>query len=224
MRLIRELGLVNALLYVLDRLLRRASLGVVRLHRYYFMAQPVAPRPWLPARRGASLEVRRLAAGDPALARFPRPGAAFPYRFAQGAVCLAAFKDETPVGFLWFTTQPYREDEVRCRYVTLPPGRSAWDFDVYIAPEHRAGPAFLRLWDEANRILRSEGITWSFSRVSAFNALSVASHSRMNAICTGSATFLALGRWQICVSSVQPFFFLSRNAASMPEFRLAADT
>lgn len=222
MSALRELGVVNALLYLADRLLRALSGGRIRLHKYYFMVQPVAARPWLPSRRGASFEVRRLSPQHPALARFPRPEAAFPYRFGQGAVCLAAFKAETPVGFLWFTVAPYREDEVRCRYVPLPEGQAAWDFDVYIAPEHRTGAAFLRLWDEANRLLGREGVRWSFSRVSAFNPASIASHSRMGAVSTGSAVFLTLGGWQVLLSNVRPYFFLSRHAASMPEFRLSA--
>ena len=223
MNLVRELGLWNACLYVADRLLRVVSFGRIRLHKYYFMAQPVAARPWLPAHRGKSFEVRRLQVGDPALAAFPRPERAFPYRFKQGAVGLAAFKSGAPVGFLWFTVAPYEEDEVRCRYVPLPEGKAAWDFDVYIRPEHRTGPAFLRLWDEANRLLRGEGVFWSFSRVSAFNPVSIASHSRMGAVRTGSVIFATLGRWQVSVATVRPYLFLSLSAASVPVFRLNAE-
>lgn len=224
MKIFRELGVLNTMVYVLDRLLRALFRGHARLHKYYFMAQPVAARPWLPARRGLSLEIRRLASGDPALTAFPRPQAAYPYRFRQGAVCLAAFKAQRPVGFLWFTVAPYMEDEVRCRYVPIPDGQAAWDFDVYVAPELRTGPAFLRLWDEANRLLRSQGVRWSFSRVSAFNPLSVASHSRMGAARVGSVVFATLGGWQLSVASLRPFVYFSRNPASMPEFHLSVET
>lgn len=223
MKIVHELGVVNAWLYLADRFLRALSLNRVRLHKYYFMAQPVPAGNWLPGRRGASVEVRRLLAGDPALTSFPRPARAFPYRFAQDAVCLAAFKSGIPAGFLWFTVGPYDEDEVRCRFMPLPKGKAAWDFDVYVAPEHRSGPIFLRLWDEANRLLRREGVTWSFSRVSAFNALSVASHSRMGAMRVGVATFVIFGRWQVSAATVRPFLFFSRNPASVPVFRLNAE-
>ena len=223
MKIVRELGVVNACLYVADRFLRAVSRGRVRLHKYYFMQQPVPAGSWLPPRRGASIEVRALHADDPALAAFPRPARAYPYRFGQGAVCLAAFKSGLPAGFLWFTVGPYDEDEVRCRFMPLPEGQAAWDFDVYVAPEHRTGPVFLRLWDEANRLLRREAVACSFSRVSAFNALSVASHSRMGATRIGAATFLSVGRWQASAATLRPFLFFSRNPASVPVFRLNAE-
>lgn len=218
--LIRELGFVDACFYVVDRLSSALSGKRARLHKYHFMAQPVAASPWLPPRRGAHFEVRRLHRGDPALRIFPRSERAFPHRFDQGAVCLAAFKSQEPIGFLWLSLGPYQEDEVRCRYVPLPQGKAAWDFDVYITPEHRSSPVFLRLWDEANHLLRSQGVGWSFSRVSAFNPLSAASHSRMGAFRIGAAVFATFGRWQLSVASLPPYLHLSRHSASVPEFQL----
>lgn len=221
--LIRELGFTDACFYIVDRMLRAISGKRAHLRKYYLMAQPVAPHSWLPPGRGKRFEVRRLSAVDPALDAFPRPKTVFPYRFEQGAVCLAAFRSAEPVGFLWLSFGPYQEDEVRCQYVPLPKGEAAWDFDVYIAPQHRTSAVFLRLWDDANRLLRSKGVSWSFSRVSAFNPLSVASHSRMGANRIGAVIFATFGPWQLSVASVRPYLFLSLNSASVPVFRLNAE-
>jgi hypothetical protein len=220
--LIRELGWLNGAWYALDRLLRAVSHGRARLHKYYFMAQPVADKRWLPPSRGASLEVRQISASDAALKGFPRPAAVLPYRFEQGAICLGAFKAQRCIGFLWLALGPYREDEVRCRYVPVPQGQAAWDFDVYVDPEHRASLAFLRLWDEANRFLAARGMRWSLSRISAFNPTSISSHSRMAARRVGRAIFIALGSWQVSLSSIAPHFFLSRHADSFPVFLVHA--
>jgi hypothetical protein len=114
----------------------------------------------------------------------------------------------------------YQEDEVRCRYVPLPVGKSAWDFDVYVEPEHRNGIAFLRLWDEANRFLAAHQIQWSLSRVSAFNSGSILSHARMGAQRIGAVTFLSMRSWQMSVSTVPPYIHFSTHADSFPTFAL----
>src|SRR5688572_14084901 len=126
----RQLGWLNGCLLALDRLLARISGRRFRLYKYYFVAQPVAQKRWLPPQRGANLEIRRITASDPVVREFPRPQAAVAYRFGQDAVCLAEFKAEECIGFIWFTLGPYLEDEVRCRYVPRPAGEAAWDFDV----------------------------------------------------------------------------------------------
>lgn len=222
---IGQLGWRDGCLHVLSLALGRVSGGCVRLHKYYFVAQPVAAKAWLPGRRGAAIEVRAVGPTDPVIREFPRPPAVMPYRFEQGAICFAALKEGRCVGFLWTLLGPYREDEVRCRYVPLPEGEAAWDFDVYVAPEHRSGLVFMRLWDEANRYLAARGVRWSLSRISAFNAASLASHSRMGASRIGSAVFFSIGALQISVSNVRPRFFVSRGgAAAIPSFFLEART
>jgi len=218
---IRELGFLNGGCYLVDALLSAASKGRVRLRKYYFVAQPVRRQPWLPGKRGSQLEVRRVFPSDPLIEAFPRPAQAMPYRFRQEAVCLAALKDGAFIGFLWFTLGPYQEDEVRCRYVPRPSGKSAWDFDVYLAPEHRSGIAFLKLWDEANRFLTERYVAWSLSRISAFNRQSLLSHTRMNAARIGTALFLSVGGLQLCASTVRPFVHLSVRNESFPTFELA---
>ena len=217
-----QLGWLDGCLYALSRMLAAASAGRVRIHKYYFVAQPVPQTSWLPGRRGQSFEVRRVGEADPLVKRFPRPARAAPFRFAQGAVCFAALREGAFAGFLWLTLGPYQEDEVRCRYVPLPAHEAVWDFDVYVEPEHRNGIAFLRLWDEANRFLAGRGIRWSLSRISAFNPGSILSHTRMKARRIGAATFLSVGPWQIAASTAAPRLHVSIREASFPTYALDA--
>ena len=219
----RRLGWLNGCLYALDRLLAAISRGQLRLHKYYFVAQPIAQKRWLPPHRGATLEVRQVTESDPILKEFPRPAWAIPYRFKQGAICLAELKAGKFIGFLWFTLGPYQEDEVRCRYAPLPPGESAWDFDVYLHPEHRNGIAFLKLWDEANSFLGARKVRWSLSRISAFNRTSLLSHARMGAKRIGTATFLSVGSFQICAATAPPYFHFSTRPDSFPVFVLSPE-
>jgi hypothetical protein len=146
-----------------------------------------------------------------------------PYRFSQGAVCLAALNGGDCIGFLWISFGPYLEDEVRCRYIPLPQGEAAWDFDVYVYPEHRNSLVFLRLWDEANRYLAARGVRWSLSRISAFNPGSMASHARMGTRRIGSAVFLSIGPLQVSMATVTPRFFLSWKPDRIPSFALSAE-
>lgn len=217
---IRELGYLDSFLYALARVFSGLSNNWLRIHKYYLVAQPVAKKDWLPAQRGKSFEIRQFAEADPLIKQIPRPEFVVPYRFDQGAVCFGALKAGTLVGFLWITLGPYREDELRCNYIPLPAGKSAWDFDVYVEAEHRNGIVFLKLWDAANRFLAARGFQWSLSRISAFNSGSIMSHSRMSARRIGAIFFLCLGSWQIAVSTVSPFFHLSTNAKSFPTYAL----
>jgi hypothetical protein len=217
----RQLGWLNGTLHLLNAALTRATGGCVRVHKYYFIAQPVSTQPLLAGRRGASIEVRQVGQSDPLLRAFPRPAWVMPYRYGQGAVCFAAFKDARCVGFLWILLGPYREDEVRCRYIPLPQGKAAWDFDVYVYREHRNSLVFLRMWDEANRYLAARGVRWSLSRISAFNPGSLASHARMGARRIGSAVFLSIGSLQISAASVPTRFSISKSR--VPCFALNAE-
>jgi len=74
----------------------------------------------------------------------------------QGAICLGAFKNDELLGYAWILLGTYEEDEVRCFFVPMPEGESAWDFDIYLDPKYRIGFAFPRLWDEVNTYLRSQ--------------------------------------------------------------------
>jgi hypothetical protein len=142
-------------------------------------------------------------------------------RYAQGACSLAAVKRGELVGFLWLRFDAYQEDEVRARYL-LPSAQSCWDFDVWVRPQERLGPAFPRLWDEANHLLRARAVRWSCSRISAFNAASLRAHASIGTVPMGSATFLRCGGWQWMLATRAPYCHLSRAPAAFP--RLCFDT
>ena len=213
----RELGWGDTLYYMLYRLLGFCGRGV-GLARYALVAQPVPDKPWLPGRRGAAIVVREVAPGDPALDAMPLSPAVLAYRWGQGAVCLGAFQEERMIGCLWFCLEAYEEDEVRCCFVPQPAAATAWDFDVYLQPEHRLGFGFLRLWDAGNAYLRDRGIAWSCSRISVFNRASVLAHRRMGARELGTVTFLKLGCFQVMAASLAPYLHLSYS--KRPRLRL----
>lgn len=220
--MLQQWGWFNLSLYILNRFLVMISKGTLKLDRYYLVAQPVAETSLLPAGRGKKIEVRLIHETEQnEIARqCPRPAAVIQARFEQGAKCLAAFKEEQFIGFLWLLIGGYQEDEVRARYIPLPAGQAAWDFDVYVAPDFRLGFTFPRLWDEANSMLNKKGIRWTCSRISAFNVGSLESHARLGTVSLGSAIFFCLARWQITVASISPYFHLSTHSGSFPEFRL----
>lgn len=219
-QIVRQLGWMNAMLYTLDRFLSSISGGSVRLYKYYLVAQPVMETPLLPPGRGNKIEVRRICREADATPEFPRPAAAIRARFEQGATCLAAYKNGQFIGFLWLALGSYQEDEVRARFTPLPERHAAWDFDVYVAPEHRVGFTFLRLWDEANRLLAGNKVQWSCSRISAFNPGSRESHARLGTVTLGSAAFVCAARWQLMFATLPPYVHLSTNPSRFPEFRI----
>ena len=216
-----KVGPTNATLYALSRLFESLG-GFVSLERYVLVAQPVRAKPILRPHRGRSIDIRQVAEGDPALAAMPLTEADIRFRFTQGTVCLGAFSESRMIGCLWLCLGSYDEDEVRCRFVPLPEGRSVWDFDVYIHPEYRSGIVFARLWDAANTYLCARGVAWSMSRISAFNPMSLYSHRSLDAKTLGTATFISVGRLQLLFSSCGPGIRLSAGPKQVPHFELSA--
>jgi hypothetical protein len=219
-QMLRDWGWFNVILFLLNKFLVMVSRGNVRLYRYHLVAQPVKKTSLLPPGRGKKITIHMIDERDEIIRHFPRPAAAIETRFKQGAKCLVAFKEEQFVGFLWLLMGSYQEDEVRALFTPLPPERTAWDFDVYVAPDFRGGLAFPRLWDEANRFLTENDIQWSCSRISAFNKGSMGAHAHLGAALLGSAIFFCAGHWQITFASISPYFHLSSNPESFPEFSL----
>ena len=218
--LLRELGFAGTLCYAVQRLGARTG-GLLALHRYLFVAQPVAALPLLPPRRGRSIEVRPLDPQDEALLALPLDRAVLAYRAGQGALCFGAFKGGEIIGCLWLCLAGYDEDEVRCRYLPQPDGQASWDFDVYLLPDHRSGLGFARLWDEANAFLRQRGVAYSWSRISAFNTGSLASHARLGAEVAGRATFLRLGPCQLMWANLPPYLHFSWRGGARPTLVLS---
>lgn len=215
-----ELGPLNAMYWSFNRVFDGLRVPC-KIFRYYFVAQPVATSPFLPARLGKSIEIRQLQSTDVALADLPIHDAVRQYRFDQNAICFGAFQDKLIVGCLWLCPAAYNEDEVRCCYMLTPEKSTAWDFDVYVAPAARGGFAFLKLWDAANAYLREQDVTWSLSRISAFNPDSLRAHQNLGARRFASAVFLQLGRVQLMISSAKPWVHLSVSSSHIPELNLS---
>lgn len=206
-------------LYLLDRLLTRLTGGRCRLFKYYIVAQPVAAG-LLPGRRGDSIAVREVFAGDPVLANFARPPEVLLNRFAQGARCLVASKAERVVGFIWFVVGGYEEDEVRCRFEPLPRDRRAWDFDVFVHEDSRGTLVFPKLWSEAGARMREARIDQTLSRISAFKPESLLAHARLGARVIARCVFLKLGRTEVAWMTLPPRFAFSTSDANRPVLQL----
>jgi len=214
---IREFGVRDGIGYLVDRLLM-VRLRWGGLARYILTAQPIPDDP-LPLRPG-KLSFQELKPGDPRLRDLPLSDKVLDFRFGQNAVCIAAIENDRAVACIWFCFGHYDEDMVRCRYVLEPEQETAWDFDVYVAPEHRMGRTFARLWAAANEYLRARGVRWSLSRISGYNPASFNSHKRLGARVIGRASFLRIGNWQLMWSNRAPYLHLSRKA--QPRLRVRA--
>lgn len=205
-RLVKEMGMLDTLFYLIERTLRLVTLSKCKLIRYLIVAQPVAESPILHPKRGIKIKVKEVKLGDLIIKEFPVPLRVIEERYARGARCLAATQDGDFVGYCWFITNEYMEDEVRLRYI-LPKGvLSVWDFDVYISPKYRMGFAFMRLWDEVFSLFRTENIKYTYSRISAFNPASRASHKRLGARSLFYISCFVVGPVQFTFSRKMPIF------------------
>ena len=202
--LVRELGASTALFYLLDRLLRRIS-SQCGFYYYLFVAQPLADRPRLPPTRGKAFTFRLVQAPEPVLDSLGRPTAVIHQRFAQGAQCLLASKNDVLVGCIWFVRGAYAEDEVRVDYLLPQDGCCVWDFDVFVTESERLGFLFAKQWDAFDALLKPQGIRYTVSRINAFNQRSMASHRSLGAQDCGRALFLRLGQFQGMLSNQRPF-------------------
>ena len=207
---------MNAVLYVLSRLLSLLSDGRARLVKYYITAQPVHKQPLTPPRRGRKINVSEVDAATALALPMNRPRDVIEYRLHHGGRCLAAYKDATFVGFQWFTLTSYPEDEVRCLFRLAPSDRCAWDYDIFVLPEWRAQPVFTRLWDTCNDLLRQANVDLSLSRIHAFNSESRRAHERIGAKIIGWAAFLCLGSLQCALFSARPWLAVSVRANATP--------
>lgn len=212
-------GVATAAWYVASRVLDAATKGRVRIVKYRFVAQPVPDAREDSHERGGAIELRWLQADEPLVGQMPRPPAVIARRFGDGARCLAAVKAGRLIGFLWYKENEYVEDEVRCSY-RFDAATAVWDFDVYVDPAFRLGRLFSRLWSAAHRELRGRGYRWTISRISAFNAASLAAHSRMGARTIGGAMFLVIGPLQVSFATVAPRVHVSWRADRYPLFEL----
>jgi hypothetical protein len=127
----------------------------------------------------------------------------------QNATCLGAFKKGVLIGYMWFCRGSYDEDEVRCTYVLNAVDESVFDFDFFLFPEHRMGPAFAALWKGAGQFLHNRGIRYTFSRLTRFNVASRRAHQHLGGKIVGRALFLHFGRIEIMIATLSPFLWAS---------------
>ena len=217
---VASLGFGNGLLVAIARALDQATGGRCRLFKYYFVAQPVPAQPAATNSRSSQTRIFMASPGEGIIKRLPRPPEIIARRFADGSVCFVAARAETLVGFLWIKREAYREDEVRCHYVLQPAATLAWDFDAYVDPQFRMTRAFAQLWEAANAFLREQGCQWSISRISAFNAASLAAHKRLGTVHLHTAIFLVVGRVQLAAFSCYPYVHLGLRSDSFPQLVL----
>lgn len=203
-----ELGWTTGLLYLVSVGLRR-FVPFLAVEKYYVVAQPVAARAVLPEKRGRNISVLMIESDHPLLAKLPRSREELARRFAGGAVCFLAMRDERIIGHLWVTRSPYREAVDRSEFDPRPSRKMAWDFDMWIMPGDRLGLAFARLWDECNSYLREQGVTWTCSRVSAFNRASLRSHARMGMRVMHTLIYFRAGSLELLLADVAPFLSVS---------------
>jgi hypothetical protein len=215
----KKMGFFDTSIYVLHKALQKENDRKIRLYKYYFIVQPILNNNTLKSKQSAFI-IREIFSDDPCVKYFPRLPEIIRGRFDQGANCLAAFKNGEFVGFIWLILGSYEEDEVRCRFTPFPESKTSWDFDVYVEPKYRISTAFVRLWDAANGFLQERGISWTMSRISAFNFTSRAIHTKMGGQVVGSAYFMIIGRFQLMFATMPPYFHFSQGPFSSPEIIL----
>jgi hypothetical protein len=210
------IGIGDACLYAASRAANAMFRGRVRIIKYYFMAQPIDASAADPGSRG-TFDIAFATPDSTLFSQFDRPAGVIAARFAKGARCIAATDSEARLaGFLWYVVGPYDEDEVRARFVPKPDGRSAWDFDVTIAPRYRMGRLFASIWRRASIEMAASGVRHTLSRISAFNVASLASHQRLGARRLGSALFVCIGRVQLMRGTLAPRWHLSWREEQRP--------
>ncbi len=218
----REFGFAPGLLYATDRVLSSLS-AKLRLHVYELMVQPITDKPLLPRGFKKLLVVREIKAGDPEIALMPVRPEAMASRLRQNATCLGAFKNDSLIGYMWFCSPSYDEDEVRCTYVVEPKREAVFDFDFYLFPEHRMGLGFVALWNGANEFLSQLGIRYTFSRLTRFNLASRRAHQHLGWKVVARALFLQAWRVEVMLATMFPYVHVSATNGGRVRLNLRPD-
>lgn len=216
----QQLGALNAALYLIDRVLSRATVGRARLVRYHIVAQPIGRPGATRLRPDTKTRLALTPADSPLVRQFPRPASVIGARFAAGGQCLSAVVEDDFAGYVWWQRDRYEEDEVRCSFELRDAGRCVWDYDVYVAPRFRVGRTMARLWQAADDHLASQGVAWSLSRISAFNPASLSAHARLGTVHCECATFLVVGPVQLAWLEQAPYVHLSWRDGQRPRLTL----
>lgn len=204
----REFGTLAGSLYVLDRLMRRLSPSL-GLYVYEFMVQPIGGKPLLPVSLSRSLSFQELDRGHPDIALMPAREDIKLRRFDQGARCIGAYRKGELLGYSWYCSGRYEEDEVRCTYELVDHGASIFDFDLYVMPRHRLGIGFLGVWHGVNELLAPRGVRYTFSRLTRFNLASRRAHAHLGWKRVGVGVFIQAWRLEVMIATLAPFISIT---------------
>jgi hypothetical protein len=213
--LARTLGWRTTLLYALSLVLNR-SMPFLSVGKYLVVARPVTERRLYAGKRSDSIEILQFDSEHPFISALPRPPEEIARRFAGGAVCFLARRDNRTTGHLWVTMSSYCEPVHRCQFAPQPPGKVAWDFDMWISPEERMSPTFARLWDQCYSYLYKKGIRCTCSCVSAFNLAALQTNQRMGASELRKMYFFGIGPVELLYSTAMPRIALSLSRSTFP--------
>jgi hypothetical protein len=224
----RGIGYARLVLYGFVWLLRKLSAGTLEIHYRYILLQEVPSDSLLKGRASTSLDIRCLAGEelmaefdrdhDGAFSRPPRDRARTQRRVERGDVCIAARRSGRTIGVLWLTFDTFDETEVKALFVVSPEAGMAWDSNLFIVEDARAGLVFVALWDAANQFLREKGYRWSATQTSAFNGGSLLAHQRLGARRIGRIVYLLLGSWQVTFSGLRPQLHVAAASGPGPTF------
>lgn len=218
----REFGGAAGSLYVLDRLLGALSPSL-GLHVYEFMVQPIGGKPLLPPNLVKNLSFHEIHSGDAEIALMPAREDIKALRFEQGARCIGAYRKGQLIGYLWYCTGRYEEDEVRVTYELVDRDASIFDFDLYVMPKHRLGMGFLSVWYSVNEMLVPRGVRYTFSRLTRFNLASRRAHAHLGWKRVGRGVFLRAWRAEFMLASVAPFVGVTFGARQRITLKLSPD-
>lgn len=199
-----EFGLALGFWYVLDRLLRKVWVSGV-IFPYEFFLQPVAQQALLPPALSKNLQAELLGPGHALLAQVLAPRAVVADRLSHGAQCVAALRKAELLGYAWWCTREYAEQEVRCVFELPAAEPAVFDFDVHVQPAHRLGLGFMAVWHVFMQQLRSTGVSHSYSRISCFNLASRRAHVRLGARPIGRVVFIRAGSLSLALTRSFPF-------------------
>ena len=217
-----EIGIVPALVYGSDRLLRRLTGGRAQIHLCYFMTQPVPEKALLPPGIAKAVTVAPIRAADLRDTELPLSPELLRSRLERGVVCLGAYKDGRLIGFHCINFGTHDDELYRARFEPRPAGKAVWDFDIFILPSHRGGLSFAFLWDGVFDFLRSRDVRWLTSYIAATNVTSLRSHLRMGSVKLGSVVFLRIGALQTVFSDRKPYVHVSLADSGRALFRIDA--
>jgi len=218
----KEFGWSAGTLYILHRVLSSIS-SRLGLYAYEFMVQPIDGRPLLPPNLSKSLTFEQIGPGHPDIAQMPAREDIKARRFEQGAQCLGAYRKGQLIGYLWYATGRYEEDEVRCDYILVDEASSVFDFDLYVLPQHRLGLGFQGIWHGANQDFAKRGIRYTFSRLTRFNVASRRAHAHLGWKRIGIGIFLQLWRLELMAATMSPYVGVTFGAKQRIALKLRPD-